>query len=340
MRIGHNPHKDQKQEPQEFLHQVIVPVYIPNNEGYFKDSLKILKYCLGSLFKTVHSKTYITIINNGSCAHTVNYLDGLLAQQKIHELIHVTNIGKLNAVLKGLSGHQFPLITIADSDVLFLNHWQEETYRIFDCFPKAGAVCPTPSSRSFRSFTFNIWSELLFSKSLQFTKVKNPEALQAFADSIENADFYNQYHKDLYLTVTKNDCKAVVGAGHFLVTYKNEIFEKLPVKYSSYKLGGNSEKEILDYPVVKSGLWRLSTEDNFALHMGNIYENWMHETFEKIHQEQFVPNNALQYPKNKISKITFSFGYQLFSKLLSKKKIMKWLLIKKGLSPLAVKNYF
>jgi hypothetical protein len=42
-------------------------VYIPHQEGYFKDSLKILQLCINSLVATVHAKTCISIVNNGSC---------------------------------------------------------------------------------------------------------------------------------------------------------------------------------------------------------------------------------------------------------------------------------
>jgi hypothetical protein len=124
MRIGFNPNKDKIQESSEFFHQVIVPVYIPNQEGYFKDSFAILRYSLQSLFKTCHTKTYFTIVNNGSCDSVVDYLNALHHENKIQELIHTTNIGKLNAILKGITGQQFPIITITDADVLFLNDWQ------------------------------------------------------------------------------------------------------------------------------------------------------------------------------------------------------------------------
>src|SRR4051812_9240706 len=118
MRVGHNPYKDKKQTASGFWHQVIIPVYIPDEGDYFRDGQKILEYCLASLFKTVHAQTFITIINNGSSKTVRDYLDTLLADAKIHGLIHTANIGKLNAILKGLSGTNFPFVTIADSDVL------------------------------------------------------------------------------------------------------------------------------------------------------------------------------------------------------------------------------
>ncbi len=77
MRVGHNPHKDKIQDASDYWHQVIIPVYIPNHEGYFKDSFAILKLCLQSLLSTVHTKTYISIVNNGSCDLIVDYLNSL-----------------------------------------------------------------------------------------------------------------------------------------------------------------------------------------------------------------------------------------------------------------------
>ena len=62
MRIGFNPHKDKIQVASDYFHQVIIPVYIPNQEGYFKDSFSILKLCLNSLFKTSHIQTYFTVV--------------------------------------------------------------------------------------------------------------------------------------------------------------------------------------------------------------------------------------------------------------------------------------
>ena len=86
MRIGFNPHKDKIQVASDYFHQVIIPVYIPNQEGYFKDSFAILKLCLESLFKTIHEKTFVTIVNNGSDISVANYLDLLLKENKIREL--------------------------------------------------------------------------------------------------------------------------------------------------------------------------------------------------------------------------------------------------------------
>lgn len=332
MRVGFNPNKNKLQETNDYFHQVVIPVYIPNQEGYFKDSFKILQYSLESLLRTSHPNTFISVIDNGSSEEVQNYLYNLYSNGEIQELINTINIGKLNALLKGISGHNFPFVTLTDCDVLFLNNWQEATYTVFEKFPKTGAVCPTPSSKSLKNYTFNIWFDLLFSKSLKFTKVKNPAALKAFAASVGNTEMYNTIHLEKYLTVSNGDFKAVVGAGHFVTTYKKEVFEKSDIKYSNFMLGGDSEEKLLDFPVVQKGMWRLSTEENFAYHLGNVEEKWMGEALEEIKSNTYMSKISVSLPEVKFSKVAFVFKNKVFSKIMTRKKIWHYCLRWKGLS--------
>ncbi|EIA10416.1 glycosyltransferase family 2 protein [Flavobacterium frigoris] len=339
MRIGFNPNKDKIIESTDFFHQVILPVYIANEEGYFKDSFTILQYCLNSLFKTSHGKTYFTIVNNGSCTKIEDYLNQLYEENKIHELIHTTNIGKLNAILKGLIGHQFPLITISDADVLFLNDWQNETYIIFERFPKTGAVSPTPSSKMLRHYTSNVLFEKGLSKHLCFTEVLNPEAMKAFARSVDNQELYNECHLKKYLTISKGNVKAVIGAGHFVTTYRGAIFENLKQRNSNYGLGGNSEDEILDKPVFDQGYWRLSTQDNYAFHMGNIKESWMKVQVDALKLNLEI-NNTLPILRKKIdAKFKIALQSFILAKLFSRKPIWKLFLKYKGLTKNEANKY-
>ena len=83
MRLGSNPNKQVDQEEQsKYLHQVIVPVYIPNEEGYFVDALKILKISIDSLCNTVHDRTYITVVNNGEVSQIILTIQGSVEPKK------------------------------------------------------------------------------------------------------------------------------------------------------------------------------------------------------------------------------------------------------------------
>lgn len=338
MRQGYNPQKDKAEVLSDHFHQVIIPVYLPAQGDYFKDGLQILRFCLESLLLTIHPKTFVTVVNNGSSADVAAYLEDLRAGGSIHELIQTVNIGKLNAVIKGLGGHSFGFVTVADADVMFLNGWQNACYDIFAHFPKAGAVCTTPSSKSLRTHTANIWSELLFSDKLDFRKVEDADALKAFAHSVGNPDFYSKAQLERYLTVSSKGKSAVVGAGHFVTTYRGDVFENLSRRFSQYKLGGDSEDEILDKPVTANGFWRLSTTANYTYHMGNVAEDWMIATLHDIKPSN-QPVSAPALSPKKIPGLFKRSVDRLFAIILSRKKTAVWLLRLKRMSASDAKNY-
>lgn len=330
MRIGFNPQKDKQLEPNDFFHQVVIPVYIPHHNDYFSDSFQILKYCLESLFKTCHNKTYVTIVNNGSCEDVAKYLNELFFERKIHELINTTNIGYINAMLKGISGQNFTFFTTADADVLFLNGWQEKSYEVFKFFPKTGAVSPSPNSRVLKYFTSNVLLEKGFSKCIRFTKNRNVKAMLAFAKSIGNENLFNEVNLAKCLTIEKSNIKALIGAGHFIVTYRSSIFDSLEKRYTKYILGGDSDF-IFDKPVIKKGYWRLSTDENFSYHMGNVKEEWMIATLQGLYDnEESISAPQLRPIRN--TKLFTWVKTEVFSRIIFRKPLWKLYLRYKGLT--------
>jgi len=336
MRIGSNPNKEIHQEQSIFIHQIIVPVYIPNEEGYFVDALKILQLCLNSLWNTIHDRTYITIVNNGSCDKVVNYLDELFSEKKINELIHTDNIGKINAVLKGLSGNNIELVTITDADVLFLPDWQSETTKVFLEIPKAGVVGIVPQLKMFKDNCGNVILENLFNKRIKFINVKNPEAIIHFYESIDWGRDYNPDYLKLGLGLEYNDVKCFVGAGHFVATYKKDIFEELFSFIGGKKVAGIGEAYI-DNKALEKDYWRLTTHDNYAYHMGNVYEDWMVVPPKSTSEISYSNFNFIK--RKKISGIGYFVKSRLFKRLISIKWLLKlffkWKKLPKGM----IENY-
>lgn len=336
MRVGSNPHKDKLQEESEYLHQVIIPVYIPNHEGYFKDSFKIFKVCLASLFKTVHDKTFITIVNNGSAPEIKEYLNGLYEQKKIQEVIHSENIGKLNAILKGLAGNDIELVTISDADVLFLPNWQSETTVIFDTIPKAGVVGIVPQFKLYEANCGNVIFDNFFNKNLKFIPVKNPNALIRFYDSIGWDRNYNQDYLKFNLGLVINPAlKVLIGSGHFVATYKKDMFQEI-ISFLPYKLGGTSEG-YLDKAPLKKDYWRLSTYDNYAFHLGNTWGNWMDEITNSKNQNKKACYN---FKKNEtINPLLYFIKNRVFIKFISIKWMVRLFLRWKKLPKEMIKKY-
>lgn len=338
MRIKYNPNKDQPLSESSFFHQIIIPIYISSNEEFHRDSFKILKICLESLFKTCHSKTFFTCVNNGSKIEVRNYLDGLFDQGIIHEVIHTDNIGKVNSILKGLKGHDFDFVTVTDSDVLFLNGWQEECYEMFTSFKKLGALSTCPNPKLLKFHTWNVISEFLFSRNLRFSKVVDPEGLKQFALSISNFDLFKSCHYEKNLALHLNGKTGVLGAGHFVVTYRKEIFQKLALHSVNYKLGGNSEG-FLDELASTTGCWRLATSKSFSLHMGNIEEPWMSDNLEKLfsNQSKIMEVNLPELKESNSLKVFFSNN--VLSRILSIDFVFKLFLKFKGLDKKYISSY-
>lgn len=336
MRIGSNPHKDEVLSKSQYLHQIIVPVFIPHQEEYFKDSLAILKLCLESIFATTHDKTFITIVNNGSDIVVVNYLDLLLKENKIHELIHTQNIGKLNAILKGLAGNNIELVTISDSDVLFLKDWQKETVSVFKSVPKAGVVGIVPQFKMYESNCGNILFDTILSSKLQFVPVKNTEGLIRFYDSIGwKRDYNENYLKyNLGLKINSNQ-NVLLGSGHFVATYKKDIFEEI-VSYIEFKMGGTSEA-YLDKAPLKKDYWRVTTHDNYAYHMGNTLENWM-IVLQNLEKEEEQVSYGFE-KKKPISPFLYWIKNRLFIKFISIKVLVKLFLKWKKLPKEMISKY-
>lgn len=274
MRVGFNPHKDVLIEKTDFLFHVIIPVYIPNQTDYFKDSLEILKLCINSLFSTISAKTFITIVNNGSCNEVKSYLNNLYDKNLINEVIQTENIGKLNSIIKGLSGHSIPLVTISDADVMFLPNWQNETLKIYNTISNVGVVGLVPQFNLYKSFCENFIFSNLLNPNLSFQNVVNPDALIKFYDSIGWDRNYNKAYLEYILSYQENNTKVVVGSGHVVATFRRELFSQIKT-YIPFKLGGISERYFDELPIY-FGLKRFTTFDNYAFHMGNTLEDWMY----------------------------------------------------------------
>lgn len=277
MRIGVNPAKENNLLEQKYYHRIFMPVYIPNQEEYFKDAFKILQICLQSIYSTIHQKTAITVINNGCCSPVSEYLNSEFLAGKIDTIImHFDNKGKIDPLVGAIRGSYEPVVTITDADVLFEPGWQSATEEILFDHPRVGMVSPVPLGNTYK---FNSASTIFYGlirNRLRFERIVAPETQIAFAKSIgKESDLLTEGQLNFQLVIGLNTKKAIVGCGHFVATMRKEVFEYSPREPSNKKIVGNSETRYIDIPNDKSGLFRLATTRNYAFHMGNVYEDWM-----------------------------------------------------------------
>jgi len=340
MRKGINPTKGGKLISLEpCSHRVLIPLHIPNEDGYFQDAYKIFLLCLNSLLKTSHTKLKISIISNKSSNSINQRLLKLYEEGIINELIiEKEGLGKINSLLKALRTTEERLVTITDADVLFLNNWEQEIVSVFKSFPKAGAVSPVPVFRKHLDLTSNIWLDNLFNSKIRFQPVKDRRALEKFVQSI-GWQYLPENYGDTIGTITQNNTTAVLGCPHFVATYKSEVFKLMPETNTPYLIDGDSELKYLDLPTIKMDGYRLSTNTNNAYHLGNVFEPWMEEAFNALKNVEKQNVNYQDLKLLRSCQLKFIVSEKLFKKIIKSPFLLKFLLKNKGLTEAQVNNY-
>ena len=329
MRIGMNPQKMDKKIILTTYHRVVVVVYIPDSNGFYKNSFKVFKLCIDSLVATINKNCVITVVNNGSCKEVSDFLYCYLEEKKIDTLIHHnTNIGKIDAMIGAARGCREKYITLTDSDILFVQNWQQNVEKVFTSFDNVGSVSPIPVRHAFFYGTSSVLKNIIFKR----VKFKHTPILENFED-------YNRYLQSInwdldenrnnkWAVIEKNGIKAIIGSGHQILTMDRDVlFKRVPSNPSLTLVGNDSEFNYVDEPIDKAGKLRLSTYNNFAFHMGNNIESWMLDVQKKnfqqlIHDFDFSKDvienvdlfnspikNKFYNLRKKIIKRTFSFLY-------------------------------
>lgn len=280
MRLGDNPAKATPLTYKQTIHRIIVPVYIPNENGYFQHAIQSLILCLDSIYQTTHNQTAITVIANGCCESVLSVLENYLGEKKIDTLIiHLQNKGKVDTVVSEMRGALEPLITITDSDVLFKAGWQEAVEKIFDHFPHTGMVSPLPFPGAYNTFTAWSWFWGMTKGRTIRSANKDLESTLAFRKSIGMGDIPDETDRHPFYLEYKGQL-ACIGAGHFCATYNRNVVNAIPNRSSGRSIN-NAELEFLDAPVERGGFLRLSTVTGYVYHIGNVPEAWMNGIIEQ-----------------------------------------------------------
>lgn len=277
MRKGSNPQKKDFIVNMNSNHRIIMVVFIPELKGYYLSMFEVVKLSIKSLLDTIPNTSKITIVDNGSCKEVQEYLVDLVLKKNVDSIQLLSeNIGKIDALMGVARGAREPIITLADCDILFKPNWVFQTISIFNAFKNVSSVSPIPSRRSFNYYTYSTKEAILKGNlKFQFEPIKeNHEEFNKFLESI-NWDIELEDNLP-WPVVQSNNEKAIVGSDHQVLTIRRDIlFNNSPKQPSLIKVGSGSEQNYVDFAIDSSGGLRLSTYNFYALHMGNILDDWM-----------------------------------------------------------------
>ena len=275
MRIGNNPNNHKTIDLSIKSHRVIIPVYIPNAEGYFADAFNVFKVCIASLLQTINDDTVVSLISNASSDEVNGYIYQLWQDKKIDRAVfNIENVGKMNAIIAETRASFEEFITYSDADVFFDKGWLQQTFDMFKNVPKAGFVSMNPTPKNYTHSDSTLLSNLstvLFKKKKTNT-VCSFEDLEHFHKSIGRERTHTEimFNGDVFCISKYN---YIIGAGHFCCTIrKTPTLKFIPNEQSRIGVSGGSESVYLDIPFEKTGLWRLSSPKAYVWHMGNVLE--------------------------------------------------------------------
>jgi hypothetical protein len=297
MREGVNPVKENPSLRAYGIHRAVLPVYIPDQEGYYRYSLDVLRCCLSSLWHTSRGQVAVTVVANGCCSSVLSKLREWEEYGWIDQLvINRFNRGKVDSVVGAVKGVFEPLVTVSDADILFLPGWLEETWDIFKRFPEVGCVSPLALPHLHWHYTSSVVVGALARRELGYRKVLDDKDIDRFAMSTGNSAFCKPEMKVAQLVVTRGGKVVAVGATHCVFTMRRELTACLPDTPALLGLG--KVNECLDMPLDRAGAWRVSTVPSYAAHIGNVPDAWVLSELEKMAAAPAIPEGAsLAFPR-------------------------------------------
>ena len=275
MRVGQNPAKsiDYVAQPERFT--VAVVSYIPFMEGYYAQSLDLLKVCLGSIWENTDLPFDLLVFDNASCSEVRTYLlDAKEAGRIQYLVLSDVNIGKAGAwnFIFGAAPGEF--IGYADSDVYFYPGWLTELFRVMQIFPDAGMVTGMPllNPEEFSTSTIN-WVDQHPEAQLERGHALTWEDYWHHAGTLGSdkdaaRKFFNQ-HESLLLQYKGQEF--YLGAGHFqFLASKQVLQDTLPLP-TDRPMG---QVRALDTAINELGYMRLCTTEWWVEHLGNSLRGW------------------------------------------------------------------
>jgi len=316
MRIGRSPAALKVNEDLPANVTVCVLVCIPSQVGYYKHRFEVLKCCLESIVRnTPRDRVELLVFDNGSCAEVRHYLQQLHDQGTITYLILSSrNLGKVNAFKAIFGTAPGQIVAYSDDDVFFYPGWLDAHLEILRVFPKVGMVSGLPVKEQFR-YGNNYLEKYL----ADFPEVtaKHGEFIpeewtKDFNDSIGRRadDPPKPGWPFTEILLEHKKVSAYSTATHFqFVALKSVVLEALDPEWEE-KIIAAGEKE-LEERIDARGLARLSTQDRFVRHIGNVITGDFKTSIQPFHSKDELQTWAPPSPV-----VTKVVGLRLIKALL------------------------
>lgn len=285
-RIGTNParKKTMLYTPQKIT--VAVMVYIPHQQGYFKNRFEIFRLCIASL--RIHTKVPfdLLVLSNGSCKEIVDQLREMQDKGSIDYLIiSGRNQGVIGGYKMIFSAAPGSIVAYCDDDVVFYPDWLEEQLKVMKAFSNVGMVSGVPvrsgadhANQSIQSVIENPPKGIRVEKTRKIPdEWERDWCISTGRDPEEHLESTKQ---KMDIVLSKNGVEAIASANHFqFIAPKDVILKALPEDWSKNLMDSLVP---LEERVDQMGYLRLSTTGRFCRHIGNTISRQVMDEFHSV----------------------------------------------------------
>jgi len=265
MRVGVNPLRYSMAPDKAPKVVAAVITHLPNQSGYHKERLAIVKACLNSMRENARMECAMMVWDNGSCDELK---DWLVKQYRPTSLVLSPNIGKGSARTGIL--RMFPentIVGISDDDMLFYPGWLDEQVKLIKHFPNVGAVTGYPCRKMMKNNTSTLkWAD---ENACVITKGRSiPDEWETdYAVSVEYdpQEWLDFTKEDLDTLIEYQGVKAYATAHHCQAVYVAGRVAPMTSWDSMASAADGPWDEAID----QAGMLRLATVDRLCRHMGN-----------------------------------------------------------------------
>jgi glycosyltransferase involved in cell wall biosynthesis len=271
MRAGQNPAKF-VENPSGKVQKLTVAVltYIPSLQGYYAQSLEVLKLCLQSLRENTVVDFDLMVFDNASGEETRGYLQSQHSNGHIDFLfLSDRNLGKGKAWDLIFASAPGEIIAYADSDVYFEPGWMKHGLEILETFPRVGMVTCRPMRTYEDGHTATLeWAELDSKAEIERGQFMDWETFREHDVSLGQDERHvrDRFEKTQDARITYRNVEAYAGAAHWqFIAYKEVLQSFLPLGIE--RTLGDDRK--LDNALNQAGYLRLMTTKPLVRHLGN-----------------------------------------------------------------------
>jgi glycosyltransferase involved in cell wall biosynthesis len=297
MRQGQNPAKMGLKAYLPKRLGVALLSYIPNQEGFFTNSLDILKYQIASL----HAATAdfdLLVFDNGSCPEVREELNRLYSSGLIHILfLSQFNIGKVGAINWLLAAMPNDWLCYSDGDMFFRKGWLENSLAVFDAFPSAGLVFAQPTLFDTLRGSGQAWHQLEADVRYHLSQVAVPaESVREYAlgFGLKAEQEQELLETPVCMAEEKNSgIRAIVGGGHNQFLVRREVARRI-VPIPTRLALSPVEDSAFNRRVDDLGFLQLSTFEPYTFHVGNRLDDWTRAEVDRLGLDQVLASSGDQ----------------------------------------------